>query len=253
MRPATSGRSVTDSSERRLPTAVMVCGHAAEPTSLGEDGDRGVRAVSFAGTLRRADIRLGRLSGLLDPEPVTAAERASKYHHRDRRSCRFVHWCRMQSLEVRGQARRQAAADKGALCAAPLRPANDDPSERHLAALIESFEPLTLPEFPHDQRTPPVARLTPSHRVAAGRRGTRRGSGARRGHHGECAGVSEPDGEARGAVSAGRPARRHRAPDRAEARPTAWGQSVVVENKPGAGGNIGADLWPSRPPTVTPS
>ena len=29
IRPATSGRSVTDSSERRLPTAVMVCGNDA--------------------------------------------------------------------------------------------------------------------------------------------------------------------------------------------------------------------------------
>ena len=28
MRPATSGRTVTDSSERRLPTAVIVCGSA---------------------------------------------------------------------------------------------------------------------------------------------------------------------------------------------------------------------------------
>jgi hypothetical protein len=32
MRPATSGRSVTDSSERRLPTAVIVCGSAMNPT-----------------------------------------------------------------------------------------------------------------------------------------------------------------------------------------------------------------------------
>ncbi len=32
MRPATSGRTVIDSSERRLPTAVMVCGIACWPT-----------------------------------------------------------------------------------------------------------------------------------------------------------------------------------------------------------------------------
>ena len=32
IRPATSGRNVTDSSERRLPTAVMVCGSDAVAT-----------------------------------------------------------------------------------------------------------------------------------------------------------------------------------------------------------------------------
>jgi hypothetical protein len=32
IRPATSGRSVTDSSDRRLPTAVIVCGHESNAT-----------------------------------------------------------------------------------------------------------------------------------------------------------------------------------------------------------------------------
>jgi tripartite-type tricarboxylate transporter receptor subunit TctC len=32
-----------------------------------------------------------------------------------------------------------------------------------------------------------------------------------------------------------------------------WGQSVVVENKPGAGGNIAADMVAHSIPTATPS
>ena len=32
-----------------------------------------------------------------------------------------------------------------------------------------------------------------------------------------------------------------------------WGQSVVIENKPGAGGNIAADMSPIRIPMATPS
>ena len=40
MRPATSGRSVTDSSERRLPTAVIVCGSACRDDLGRFDGHR---------------------------------------------------------------------------------------------------------------------------------------------------------------------------------------------------------------------
>ena len=41
MRPATSGRSVTDSSERRLPTAVMTCGTGAVPTRVDSTATAG--------------------------------------------------------------------------------------------------------------------------------------------------------------------------------------------------------------------
>ena len=51
MRPATSGRTVIDSSERRLPTAVIVCGSAAVTTltaSTATPGETGAGALACA-------------------------------------------------------------------------------------------------------------------------------------------------------------------------------------------------------------
>ena len=58
MRPATSGRSVTDSSERRLPTAVIVCGIGAVTTLTASTvtslrGRPPLRAALGAGAVRR--------------------------------------------------------------------------------------------------------------------------------------------------------------------------------------------------------
>jgi hypothetical protein len=54
MRPATSGRSVTDSSERRLPTVVIVCGIDALATFVASTVTAGLRTAgaSFGCRLR---------------------------------------------------------------------------------------------------------------------------------------------------------------------------------------------------------
>ena len=51
--------------------------------------------------------------------------------------------------------------------------------------------------------------------------------------------------------AAGRHHRHHRARAGARVAASAFGQPFVVDNKPGAGGNIGADRSPSRRPTAT--
>ena len=84
IRPATSGRSVTDSSERRLPTAVIVCGNDAVATLTASTvtlPGAGAAGSALGGALRRGDTWRGHRA--LRSKPVSAADRDNEEQRRD--------------------------------------------------------------------------------------------------------------------------------------------------------------------------
>ena len=98
MRPATSGRSVTDSSERRLPTAVIPCGIGANATFAASTDHAGNLAAGPGSALatgaaarRRGGTGRGRrIRGLL-PEPVATAGGNREPEHDQGANSTFLH------------------------------------------------------------------------------------------------------------------------------------------------------------------
>src|SRR4029453_4154630 len=120
MRPATSGRRGMDSSERRLPTAVIVCGKAMRPTLMASTttppgaaprGSAALRGRAGCGTVVR---RRGRA---LLAEPEASARGDRDHEHRCSAGSRLVH----------GHASVSKSCQKGQLCAGALRPGKQAP------------------------------------------------------------------------------------------------------------------------------
>ena len=113
MRPATSGRSVTDSSERRLPTAVIDLRHAApsrpSTASTVTSPRRRRRASPLA--LRRAARRRRRAGGTRDvcvAEPVAAARGDGDGERDDRATMRLCS-CASEGAPLRARSAQRRA------------------------------------------------------------------------------------------------------------------------------------------------
>ena len=216
MRPATSGRSITDSSERRLPTAVIVCGIGARATLIASTvigAGLGAAAVAAGGRRLRgsASRAMARAAGRTRSRRAAARSTPARRRLRPRLPCSLVQNSKKAKRQLCARATVAAHKQKRAIVRI-----------RYKFFVSGKKPPMKLPLRVAFACHRHACALQPAPALAADAFPT----------HTVRLVVPFPPGGSLDIV--GRAI--------AQKLTEAWGQSVVVENKPGAGGNIGADF-----------